>query len=78
MKCTNMFNGRRERENVSFHSSNTHASSLSLFLCLKKRKKPTHVHAKKKKKNLADERAHTFPARGSQQALSDMRGIAGK
>lgn len=44
MKCKNMFNGRREQENVSFRSSNSHASWLSLpqtGLCTRIR----HAHA---------------------------------
>ena len=56
MKCTNMFNGRREWENVSFHSSNAHASSLSLFLSLKHAQTHTHTGA------LMSVLTHTFPA----------------
>lgn len=48
MKCTNMFNGRRERVNVSFHSSNAHASFLSL----------SQTHAHKYTRSLMSAYAH--------------------
>lgn len=75
-----MFNGRGERENVSFHSSNTHTSSLSLFLCLKGKKNPrkkTHTCTRKTLSLTSRTRTHLLRLRKS-TTTSDMRGITGK
>ena len=60
-----MFNGRRERENVSFHFSNAHVSSLS------------HTHTHTHTHLMMSVRMHTFLPRQCASG-ADMRGIVGK